>query len=391
MVKERYIIHIDMDAFFAAVEQRDNLSLRGKPVVIGADPKSGKGRGVVSTCSYEARRFGIHSAMPISEAYRRCPDAVFLQGDYKKYTRISEQIFRLLYDFTPDIEPVGIDEAFLDITGSYKLFGSPDKVCRLIKERVKKEVGLTASIGLAPTKMAAKIASDLKKPDGLVEVRPDRLLEFLRPLDVGRIWGLGKKGKVILNSVGIRTIGELARMEPDRLVKLFGRNGIELHKLANGIDEREVETELDAKSISNELTFDVDTGDKALVKSAISGLSEKVSHRLRTAGLKCRTIGIKIRLTGFETYTRAVTVDKPTNFFDVIYKEAVRLYENFRTGNKKIRLIGVRTSNLTTGDIQETLFKDKVDEKQEAVHKAIDKLKSKFGDGAVGRAASGLP
>ena len=193
MNTNRYIIHVDMDAFFASIEQRDNPSLRGKPVIVGADPKKGRGRGVVSTSSYEAREFGIHSAMPISIAYQRCPYAAFLLPDMERYSEASRRIYRILYDFTPDIEPVGIDEAFLDITASYKIFGTPREAALLIKKRIKEETSLTASVGLAPTKMAAKIASDLEKPDGMVEVSREGLLDFLWPLEIRRLWGLGKK------------------------------------------------------------------------------------------------------------------------------------------------------------------------------------------------------
>ena len=192
-VMEKYIVHVDMDAFFAAIEQRDNPALRNRPVIVGADPKMGKGRGVVSTCSYEARKFGIHSAMPISFAYRKCPHAVFLPVNMKKYEKVSARIFRILSEFTPCVETVSIDEAFLDITGSFYIFGSPQKLCIQLKSRIKEETGLTASIGLAPTKMAAKIASDLKKPDGFVEVSREKLLDFLRPLSIRRLWGVGQK------------------------------------------------------------------------------------------------------------------------------------------------------------------------------------------------------
>ncbi len=198
MISDRCIAHVDMDAFFASIEERDNPSLKGKPVIVGADPKKGKGRGVVSACSYEVRKFGIHSAMLISIAYRQCPSGIFLPVDIKKYSGVSREIYEILYNFTPEIQPISIDEAFLDITGSYRLFGTPRDVCLLIKSRIKGETLLTASIGLAPTKMAAKIASDLEKPDGMVEVRPENLLDFLQPLDASRLWGLGKKTEALL-------------------------------------------------------------------------------------------------------------------------------------------------------------------------------------------------
>ena len=259
MNKRRFIVHVDMDAFFASIEQRDRPSLRGKPVVVGSDPKGGKGRGVVSTCSYEARKYGIHSAMPISIAFRKCPQAVFLPVDMDKYAEASDQIYEILYSFSPDIEPISIDEAFLDITGSYHLFGTPLDTGSLIKAKVRKLTGLTASVGIAPTKMAAKIASDIDKPDGLVEVTKESLVDFLRPLEVRKIWGLGKKCEDELARIGIRTIGDIAARDPDELENILGKVGLEFWRLAHGIDERTVESAGEAKSISNEITFDIDT------------------------------------------------------------------------------------------------------------------------------------
>ena len=388
MQKKKFIVHVDMDAFFAAVEQRDNPTLCGKPVIVGADPKRGKGRGVVSTCSYEARRFGIHSAMPISIAYQKCPRAVFLRPDMERYSRVSRQIYNILYNFTPEIEPVSIDEAFLDISGTYHLFGTPRQTCSLIKSKIKDRTHLTASIGLASTKMAAKIASDLGKPDGFVEVAQEGLLDFLRPLDVGRIWGLGEKTKAILNEMGIKTIGDLARMDVRKLVYRFGKNGAHLWQLANGIDDGAVQTKTEAKSISNEITFDKDTSDKDTIEGALASLCEKVSDRLREASLKGRTATLKIRLEGFCTYTRDVTMNEATNFADVLYKQVKHTYENFDTKDKKVRLIGVKVSNLLSSTCEDSLFSEYSDKKKEDVHKAIDKIKRKFGGDSIHRAGS---
>jgi len=388
MSKERYIVHVDMDAFFAAIEQRDNPSLRGKPVVVGAAPKRGRGRGVVSTCSYEARRFGIHSAMPISHAYHRCPDAVFLPVDMEKYARVSEQMHAVLIKFTPDIEPVGIDEAFLDITKSYRIFGTPLETCMLIKSGIKKKTGLTASVGLAPTKMVAKIASDLDKPDGMVEVTRENLLEFLWPLNVEKIRGLGEKAKKLLNERGVYTIGDLARWDVKELAKLLGKNGEYFWQMSRGIDEGEVEAEAEAKSVSNETTFDADTSDREKIKSALLSLTEKVSSRLRSKGLKGRTLTLKIRLEGFHTYTRAVTLSVATNFVDIIYGEIKKLYSNFKTKGKRVRLVGVKVSALVSGHFPDSLFKDNLDEKKESIHTAVDKIKEKFGDEIIHRAGA---
>lgn len=390
MANQRFIVHVDMDAFFASIEQRDNPDLAGKPVVVGADPKAGRGRGVVSTCSYEARKFGIHSAMPISLAYQKCPQAVFLPVDMDKYSRVSAQIYKIFYDFTPDIEPVSIDEAFLDISRSHSIFGTPYQTCVLIKSRIKEETGLTASLGLAPTKMASKIASDLNKPDGLVEVTQDRLLDFLRGLPVEKIWGLGKKGQLLLNNMGIGTIGELAKTDINRIISVFGKNGVSFWQLANGIDETEVETEGEVKSVSNEITFDKDTLDTERIHSTLILLCEKVSARLRQDNLKAKTIALKIRLEGFKTYSRSATISKPTNFSDVICRRIKQLYDNFEIKNKKVRLVGVKVSHLCGLDSEEELFKDKGDLKNEEVHLALDKIRGKFGNNAIYR-AGGIP
>ncbi|HLD36767.1 MAG TPA: DNA polymerase IV [Planctomycetota bacterium] len=387
----RYIVHIDMDAFFAAVEQRDHPEFKGKPVMVGSDPKGGRGRGVVATCSYEARRFGIHSAMPISIAYNKCPQGVFLPVDMEKYLNVSEEIFTILNDFTPDVEPISVDEAFLDISQTHQLFGGALETCRQIKARIKKELNLTASIGLAPTKMAAKIASDLKKPDGLVEVQPEHMQEFLRPLNIRKISGLGEKTEIILNRIGITTIGQLADASPAKLTTLLGANGYQLHQLAQGINPREVQTRGEVKSISNETTFDQDTSERTVINRTLMRLSEKVAGRLRHHRLKARTITLKIRLTGFATYTRALTLDAPTSFDDAVYRAVKKLYSDFDCRGKKIRLLGVKASNFSAPAVQAELFNNAakpVDARAEKLHQAIDKLKSKFGDDAICRGTS---
>jgi len=387
-MQKRFIAHVDMDAFFAAIEQRDNPRFRGKPVIVGADPKGGRGRGVVSACSYEARTFGIHSAMPISIAYRKCPRAIFLRPDTQKYSKVSPLIYEILYGFTPDVEPVSIDEAFLDISGTYRLFGTPRQTCLRIKSKIKDRTRLTASVGLAPVKMAAKIASDLGKPDGFIEVTQEGLLDFLWPLDISKIWGLGKKTEAVLNNMGVETIGDLAKMDVKKLIDVFGKNGAGLWQLANGIDERVVETETEAKSISNEVTFDKDTLNKDIIKGALMSLCERLSDRLRQEGLKGRTVTLKIRLEGFRTYTRTISMSGTTNFADIIYNQAERLYENFDAGDKKVRLVGIKLSNLLPLACKDNLFDEKADKKKEEVHKAIDKIKERFGERAIRRAAN---
>lgn len=375
---ERRIVHVDMDAFFAAIEMRDDPALKGKPVIIGADPKGGRGRGVVSTCSYEARKFGVRSAMPISEAWRRCPQGVYLHPDFSKYEKTSGQIREVFYEFTPDLEQVSIDEAFLDITHSAHLFGGPLETCRRIKARVKEVTGLTCSVGLAPTKMAAKIASDLKKPDGLVEVRADDLKAFLAPLDISKLWGLGPKTAEALRARGINTVGELAA-DPGGL-------GGDLVRLAQGFDPREVREDPETKSVGNEVTFEKDTADEREIKGSLVALADKVSSRLREAGLKGRTVTLKLRLEGFETYTRARTLTLSTNYSDVIAREILELYSAFEKGLKKVRLLGVKVSGLMPAGEKESLFEEEGDARREKAHRAIDSIREKFGHSAIYRA-----
>ncbi len=385
--KPRYIVHVDMDAFFASVEQRDDPAYRGKPVIVGADPKGGKGRGVVAACSYEARKFGIHSAMPISTAYRKCPKGIFLPVDMKKYARASHKVFDVFEKFTPDIEPISIDEAFLDITGSWRLFGSPIGTCRKIKAIIKKETGLTASIGMAPNMMTAKIASETGKPDGLVVVEEKGLLKFLHPLPVDRLWGVGEKTQKALLEIGIKTIGALAAKGQEELIRIFGKHGEHMWELANGIDPRRVETDETMKSISNEHTFDADTKNTRKIEDTIMCLSEKVSRRLRRSGLKGKTVTLKIRLADFSTYTRSITIDTYTNFVDDIYNNSMLMADKFALERKKVRLLGVRVSNLVEGSQRRDLFDEVSDRsrKKESLHKALDKIVDRFGERAIHR------
>lgn len=385
-MNKKVIAHLDMDAFFAAVEQRDNPSLKGKPVIIGADPKKGKGRGVVSTCSYEARKYGIHSAMPISVAYRKCPCGVFLPGSMRKYKLASEQIFNIIYDFTPDMEPISVDEAFFDITGSYHFYKTPTKTCLALKERIKREVCLNASIGIAPNKMVAKIASDFSKPDGLLEILPNQLFEFLWPLSIGRLWGVGKQTQKALNAMGIKTIGELAKHSLEDLHGCLGIHGQHLHDLANGVDAREVHVDDVIKSVSHEHTFDKDVSNQERIDAILSLLSEKVSRRLRKYGLKGKTLTVKIRLSDFKTVTRAYTFTEHINFFDEIYKKAKDLFDAYYNYPMKIRLLGVRIANFDDPYVQESLFQNPSSEKKEKIHKAVDAIKDKFGERAIHRA-----
>jgi len=294
MSGERVIVHVDMDAFFAAIEQRDDPSLAGKPVVVGADPMGGKGRGVVSTCSYEARRFGIHSAQPISQAYRCCPNAVFLPGDGAKYSRESRRIRGIFEQFTPLVEPVSVDEAYLDVTGSLRLFGGKRALVQQLRERIRSETGLTASLGVATGKLVAKIASDLEKPHGLVIVEPGREAEFLAPLEVRRLPGVGPKMHAALARLGIRTIGDLAAVPRRELIRGFGEWGAELHRKAHGVDAAPVQAPEAAKSVGHEHTFAEDTTDRPLevrAQRAWRGVNEDHPTRLWCRHLSLRSSG----------------------------------------------------------------------------------------------------
>lgn len=378
---------MDMDAFYASIEQRDDPSLKDKPVIVGADPKKGAGRGVVSACSYEARRFGIHSAMPISIAYRRCPQAVFLPVDMPKYVRESRRVFEILNRFTPLIEPLSIDEAFLDITNSHHLFGTPEETCRKIKLAIQQETGLTASVGLAPNKHTAKIASDMAKPDGFLRVRQEDLLEFLHPLPVERIWGVGEKTKQAFKAIGIQTVGDLARQDLRDILHRFGEHGEHAWRLANGIDPREVRVQPGIKSIGHEHTFDVDETMPDKILDVLMSLCERVSRRLRKAGLKGRTITFKVRFADFKTHTRSITIQRPTNFADEIFALAAQKAKDFELGTQPVRLIGVQVSGLEKSSLQPSLFDQSLPEehRKERLHRALDEIKDRFGEKAIKR------
>jgi len=382
----RIIFHIDLDAFFAAVEQRDDPSLRGCPVIIGADPREGKGRGVVCTCSYEARRFGIHSAMPIGQAWHRCPQGAFLRPRMEVYEEASRDVFQIFQEFSPEIEPLSIDEAFLDMTGSAHLFGTALEAGQRLRRRVREQTGLSASLGIAPNKMTAKIASDECKPDGILEIRPEGVLSFLHPLPVEKLWGVGPRTRRTFEELGIMTIGDLARFAPQNLPRTLGVHGMSLAALANGIDDRPVLADDEVKSVSHEQTFDTDTEDQRLIFDALLALSEKVSDRLRAVHLKGRLITLKVRLSGFETFSHSIRLDERTNHADKIFKRAREMFIDHFVHEGPVRLIGVKVSNFDDGYVQESLFADDCALRNEAVHQAVDEIREKFGRGAIRRA-----
>lgn len=378
--KARKIIHVDMDAFFAAIEQRDNPSLKGLPVIIGGEPNT---RGVVSTCSYEARQYGVHSAMSLTEAYRRCPHGVFLPGDHKKYRAVSQQLRSILERFTPVIEPMSIDEAFLDVTGCEGIFGPLPVMAQKIKETIKRELDLTASVGAAPNKFLAKIASDLRKPDGLVIVEEHQVIQFLHPLPIERLWGVGRKTAERLTRLGFKTIGDIATVKPELLEQHFGQLGVLLHRLSHGIDNRAVVAKRDIKSVGHEQTFAFDTGDHETIKATLLHLVEKVAYRLRQSELRGRTITLKLRFSNFKTITRSTTLARSTDLEKDIYREVVRLFEQIDLG-KPVRLVGISVSNLHYPEQghQLTIFQS-VEKKEHNLANAIDRIKDKFGDGGI--------
>lgn len=383
----RIILHIDMDAFFAAVEQLDHPEYRGKPVIVGADPKGGAGRGVVSTCSYEARKFGIHSAMPISQAYKRCPDGIYLRGRMKRYQEMSRQIMQIMYNFSPAVEPLSIDEAFIDITGCIKLFGAPRIIGAKLKEAIKNQTKLTASVGIAPNKFIAKIASDLQKPDGLVIVEENQVQGFLRPLPISKMWGVGKKTEPIMLKLGIQTIGDLADYSQSKLVKYLGKAGLQFWNLANGIDNRTVIPYTDAKSLSHEVTFSKDTDDVDKLRQTLFYLSNEVSQGLRKDKLKGKTITLKIRLSDFSTFTRSKSFTHYLNASNEIYDVAMQLFSLFNRMGKKVRLLGVAVSNLDNATGEQISMFDDFEATKSRSDRVMDLIHEKFGPDAIKKAS----
>lgn len=368
------ILHVDLDAFFASVEQLDDPTLRGRPVVVGGTGP----RGVVAAASYEARRFGVHSAMPTTRARRLCPEAVFLGPRHERYREVSGAVFAMLRSFTPFVEPVSLDEAFVDASR----LGPGREVATSIRERIHDETGLTASIGVATTKLVAKLASEEAKPDGLVVVEPGTERDFLRPLPVRRLWGVGPATEAKLEGMGVRTVGELARVPVDSLVAALGpAAGRRLHALAWNRDERPVTPEHEAKSISAEETFARDISDREALRREVRRLADRVSSRLRRSRLAARTVTLKVRFPDFRTITRSSTSRDPSDVSSAIAARALELLDRVETA-EGVRLIGVGTSNLECPpNRQEPLFGDR----QAAIDAAADAVRRRFGDDALRR------
>lgn len=388
MTSSHDILHVDMDAFFAAVEQRDRPELRGQPVVVGAPPDQ---RGVVSTCSYEARKFGVHSAMPSREAFRLCPQAVFLPPDMPRYAAVSRQVFAIFERFTPLVEPVSIDEAFLDVTGAKRLFGEPDAIAITIRAAIREEIGLTASVGVAGNKFLAKLASESHKPDGLTVVPRDRaaLLAFLEPLPVGRLWGVGKVMRELLENHGFRVIGDIQRASEASLATVIGRHAAgHLMRLSFGEDERAVETDFEEKSISREYTFLSDCRDPARLHVVLRDLVDDVGRRLREAGKYAGVARLKLRWSDFQTLTRQRSFALPVCDDFTLRRMALELLQA-EPLVQPVRLIGFGVSGLAAErQEQMSLFDDPADrrDRDEKLCHTLDHLRDKLGQDQIVRA-----
>lgn len=382
------ILHVDMDAFYASVEEREDPQLVGKPVIVGGTPE---GRGVVCAASYAARKYGVHSAMAAATARRLCPQGIFLPCRMDFYAQVSRQIRQVFQRYTPLIEPLSLDEAFLDVTGSEPLFGPSVEIGRRIKRDIRSELRLVASVGVAPNKFLAKVASDLQKPDGFVVVQRDAIQGFLDPLPVERLWGVGRVAAAALHKLDIQTVGQLRRLPAGVLQEQFGRSGEHLWQLAHGIDDRRVVPDREAKSISHETTFAADVADKELLRAWLLELTEQVARRLRRHQLRGRTVELKVRFSDFRTISRACSLAEATNRTHEIWATAAEmLAKKLPSRHLPVRLLGVGVSGFeASGQTQKLLFDDEQRTKQERMDQAADRIAEQFGSSALAR-ASGL-
>jgi DNA polymerase-4 len=386
-VTKRYILHLDVDAFFASVEEILDPSLKGKPVIVGARPEQ---RGVVASASYAARAFGVHSAMPTAQALRLCPQAIVIPPRHKVYGEYSARMMAILSEYSALIEPLSLDEAFLDITGCGTHWSSPEELAHQLQERLEVELGLSASIGLASNKLVAKIASGLEKPHGFVVVPQGREAEFLATLPVEKLWGVGEVTARSLHEMGVFTIGQLARVPAAQLEARFGRRGSDLYRHARGIDDSPVVAEREEKSLSREVTFAEDIGDGRVLRKTLLSLSEDVARQLRERELRGRTVKLKLRYADFKTLTRQATMAAPTDLGQVIFNQAARLLERAWDKCKKVRLIGVGVSKFEPEERQLSLFEGTGEGKVEKLRRfsqAVDQIREKYGDEAIQRAS----
>ena len=378
------ILHIDMDAFYASVEERDNPSLVGKPVIVGGPAQ---GRGVVAAANYEARKFGVHSAMAAGRAMRLCPHAVVIKPRIDYYASVSRQIRDIFEQFTPLVEPLSLDEAFLDVTGSELLFGPSPEIGRQIKQRIREELRLTASVGVATNKFVAKIASALQKPDGFVVVEPGEIQAFLDPLPVGRLWGIGKVTGQVFEQLSVRTIGQLRQMPLATLNDLFGASGAHYWQLAHGIDDRQVVPDRKAKSISNETTFAEEISDMEVLRAWLVELVEQVARRMRQHDIKGRTVELKVRFADFQTITRSMTLTESTSSTRELLDAGVELLtKHLPARHRPIRLLGFGVSKLgDSGKAQLTLFDQPDRKRHQELDRVADQITEKFGKLAIRR------
>ena len=369
------ILHVDMDAFYASVEERDDPTLKGKAVVVGM----GK-RGVVSAANYEARKFGIRAAMPIYKAKALAPHAVFIAPNMARYTEVSEQVMAIFRDVTPHVEPISLDEAFLDVTGARRLLGSGQEIADQIRKRVEKELGITCSVGIAHNKFIAKIASGHCKPNGVLEVDPEKMLDFLHPLAANQIWGVGPKTNELLEKMGLFTIADIANTPRSTLIRALGQaNGSSLYELAWGRDYRDVITEHIEKSISASQTFDVDLYIEEEILKEFLRLTERSADRMRSKGLATNTISIKVRFADFKTISRSKTLDLPTTGTQEIFEVVKALYLSLNLDRVLIRLVGVSLDSLVENDdVKQMVLGERTSSWQQA-DRAIDRVKAKFG------------
>tara|TARA_B100001750_G_C15511690_1_gene604118 strand:+ start:1153 stop:2328 length:1176 start_codon:yes stop_codon:yes gene_type:complete len=378
------ILHVDMDAFYASVEQRDNPSLRGKPVVVG-----GNKRGVVAAASYEARKFGIGSAMPMQEALRKCPDLVQIKPRMSDYLEVSKQIFSIFLEFTPVVEKLSLDEAFLDVSDSIRLFGDEINIAKKIKSSIFQQTGLTASIGIAPNKLVAKIASDLDKPDGIFFISNRNMREVLDPLPVQVIPGIGPETLARLQHIKIFTVGDLRQISKAHLEPIFGRFTTRTQEKASGIDKRPVQPNRERKSISAEVTFDSDVSNRPIMYRELLRLAEQTASRLRAEQLVAGTIHIKVRKADFTTSTRQCSLLPPNNLSQSVYTVALNLLDKWLTAHPdtELRLLGVSCSQLAP-DIQTDLFSTDVLANKAYLEQTVDKIRARFGHTSLSRARS---
>jgi DNA polymerase IV (DinB-like DNA polymerase) len=354
--KKRIIFHLDMDHFYTAVEEKVNPELKGKPVIVGADPKEGRGRGVVHTCNYEARKFGVRSAMPTSKAWKLCPQAVCLQPNYELYTRVSSEIMSILRKHSCEFEQWGIDEAFLDVTSKVKDYAEAERLAQHVKEEIYESQKLTCSVGIGPNKLVAKVASDYRKPDGLTIVRDYEAEAFLAPLPVRKLLWVGRKTEQKLLSMGVRTVGDLAHCDPVILAKDFGVMGTQFYLMAHGIDKSEVEERTQIKSASRDRTFDQDTSDVEFILKAMDELSTEIAQDALDRGYYFRTVTFRVRYENFETHIHSKTLSLITNRVQDLQKMTRELMRGCLKPERKVRLIGLRVSNLVFLKEQKTLF-----------------------------------